>query len=245
VADHGAVPDEETQYQTIKNMASTLAGRPLVFRTFDFGAEKEPTGLYECQGQNPALGLRGIRRHLHLFPEELKTQLSAILRAAITADISILLPMVTDVSDIQAVRMLLDEVSIDLASRGVEFKRDIKLGAMLEIPAAALRVSELLEAVDFLSVGTNDLVQYLTAADRENPAVVRYQNVQQSGVYEILAHVMNAARQAGRDADISVCGELASDPVGACELVRLGVRSLSVTPHAADSVREALQSLES
>ncbi len=92
-------------------------------------------------------------------------------------------------------------------------------------------------------MGTNDLVQYLTAADRENPAVVDYQNVERSGLYEILELVMNVARRAGRENDISVCGELASDPRGACELVRLGVRSLSVTPHAANSVREALQAL--
>jgi phosphoenolpyruvate-protein phosphotransferase (PTS system enzyme I) len=243
VADSGTVPNEESQYQTIRNLADSIAGRPLVIRTFDFGAEKEPTGFYECQGQNPALGLRGVRRHIHRFPEELKTQLCAILRAAVASDISILVPMVTDAGDIQTVREYLSEVSADLTSRGVPFNPEVRLGAMLEIPAAALRVKELLEVVDFLSVGTNDLVQYLAAADRENPAVVDYQNVERSGLYEILELVMNVARRAGRENDISVCGELASDPRGACELVRLGVRSLSVTPHAANSVREALQAL--
>jgi phosphotransferase system enzyme I (PtsI) len=243
VADLGIVPDEESQYQTIRSLVISLAGRPLTIRTFDFGAEKEPAGLHECEGQNPALGLRGIRRHLHRHQRELRTQLSAILRAAVASDISILLPMVTNVGEVIAVRELLDEVSADLVSRGLQFNPDFRLGAMLEIPAAALRVSELFEAVDFLSVGTNDLVQYLTAADRENAAVESYQDAERSGLFQLLETVMEAARQAGREDDISVCGELASDPKGACELVRLGIRSLSVTPHAADSIREALGSL--
>ena len=243
VTDSGAVPDEESQYETIRSLAAALAGRPLTIRTFDFGAEKEPTGFYECEGQNPALGLRGIRRHLHRYPDELKTQLSAILRAAVAADISVLIPMVTDASDIEAVRGVLDDVSTDLTSRGVQFNPNVRLGAMLEIPAAALRFRELFEVVDFVSVGTNDLVQYLTAADRENAAVIDYQNAERSGLYEILELVMSTAKNAGRETDISVCGELASDPQGARELVKRGVRSLSVTPHAADSVREALKSM--
>jgi phosphoenolpyruvate-protein kinase (PTS system EI component) len=151
--------------------------------------------------------------------------------------------MVTNGSEVKAVRELLSEVAADLVSRGLQFNPGVRLGAMLEIPAAALRVCELFEVVDFLSVGTNDLVQYLTAADRENAAVVSYQNAERSGLFQLLELVMESARKAGREDDISVCGELASDPNGACELARLGIRSLSVTPHAADSVREALRSL--
>ncbi len=244
MSDDGVVPDEETQYRTISDLVDALTGRPLVIRTFDFGAEKELPGFYQCEGQNPALGLRGIRRHLHRSPDELKIQLRAILRAAANSDIAILIPMVTDAEDIRAVRSYLREVEEDLSQSRVPFNPEIRLGAMLEIPAAALGVSQILEVVDFLSVGTNDLVQYLAAADRENPAVVRYQDVERSGMYRILSLVMGMAYQAGREKDISVCGELASDPKGASELVRLGVRSLSVTPYAADSVREALRSLE-
>jgi len=243
VTESGTVPDEDSQYRTIRDLVDTLAGRPLTIRTFDFGAEKEPLGFYECEGQNPALGLRGIRRHLYRYPDELKTQLSAILRAAVGADISILLPMVTHTSDIEAVRGVMDEVAADLTSRGQQFNPDLRLGAMVEVPAAAFGAGELLEILDFLSVGTNDLMQYLTAADRENAAVMNYQDVEQSGLYAILEIVMNAARQAGRENDISVCGELASDPQGARELAKLGVRSLSITPHAADDVREALETL--
>ena len=242
--DQGSVPEEESQYRTLRDLVKTLAGRPLVVRTFDFGADKDPVGLQECLGQNPSLGLRGIRRHLHRFPEELRTQLRAILRAAVDSDISILLPMVTHAGDVAAVKRHLNQVTAELRSQGEPFNPKVKLGAMVEIPSAALRVGALLEVVDFLSVGTNDLVQYLTAADRENPAVLAYQDAERSGLYQILEIVMNAARAVGRQGDISVCGELASDPVVVRDLVQLGFRSFSVTPHAAEGVREALRTRE-
>jgi phosphotransferase system enzyme I (PtsI) len=241
VSDHGIVPDEETQYRMFRDLAEALAGRPLVVRTFDFGAEKEPAGLQECLGRNPSLGIRGIRRHLHRFPVELRTQLKAVLRAAADADISVLLPMVTHAGDIRAVMAHLMDATEELKSQGIPFNGDIRVGAMLEIPSAALHTAELLEVVDFLSVGTNDLVQYLTAADRENPAVVDYHDVESSGLYRILEIVMETATAMGRQDDLSICGELASDPVVARDLVRLGFRSLSVTPHAADAVRESLR----
>ncbi len=241
--DQGSVPDEESQYRTLRDLINTLAGRPLVVRTFDFGADKEPAGLQECLGQNPSLGLRGIRRHLHRFPEELRTQLRAILRAAVDSDVSILLPMVTHTGDVGAVKAHLNQVTAELRAQGEPFNPKVKVGAMVEIPSAALSAGALLEVVDFLSVGTNDLVQYLTAADRENPAVLAYQDTDRSGLYQILAIVMNAARAVGRQGDLSVCGELASDPAVVRDLVQLGFRSLSVTPHAADAVRETLGTL--
>jgi phosphotransferase system enzyme I (PtsI) len=245
VSDDGIVPDEESQYSALRELVAALDGRPLVVRTFDFGAEKEPAGLYECVGLNPALGLRGIRRHLHRFPEELRTQLKAVLRAAVDSDVSILLPMVTHAGDVSAVRAHMSRVIDELQAEGTLFNRDVRLGAMVEIPAAALHVAELFQVADFVSVGTNDLVQYLAAADRENPAMLDYQNVELSGLYQILQIVAKTAYTMGRQGDLSVCGELASDPIAVRELVRLGFRSLSVTPHAADAVRESLGSWNS
>jgi phosphoenolpyruvate-protein phosphotransferase (PTS system enzyme I) len=239
-ADHRTVPDEEQQYRTMRELLETLRGRPLVVRTFDFGADKDPAELHHCFGPNPALGLRGIRRHLQRVPEELRTQFRAILRAAVDAPISILLPMVTTAADVRAARELLAQAAEDLARRGVPHSADVKVGAMLEVPSAALQVTALLDVVDFLSVGTNDLVQYLTAADRENPAVLHYHAADGTGLYSLLAFVMETARAAHRERDLSVCGELASDPTAAAELVKLGFRSLSVTPQAADLVRASL-----
>jgi phosphoenolpyruvate-protein phosphotransferase (PTS system enzyme I) len=240
VADHATMPDEEDQYRAIRGLVETLRGRPLVVRTFDFGADKEPLGLRHCFGPNPALGLRGIRRHLQRVPDELRTQFRAILRAAAGADVSILLPMVTTVEDVRAARAILTQAKEDLTARGLPFSVSVKLGAMLEVPAAALQVTALLGAVDFLSVGTNDLVQYLTAADRENPAVLGYHSPDDSGIYPLLELVMAAARAAHRERDLSVCGELASDPRAARELVRLGFRTLSIIPQAAAAVRGSL-----
>jgi phosphotransferase system enzyme I (PtsI) len=237
----GSLPDEEMQYRTMRELTDALGGRPLVVRTFDFGADKEPVGLHKCLGPNPALGLRGIRRHLQRSPEELRTQIRAILRVSADADVSILVPMVTTADDVRAVRSILREETERLQSRGVRVSGTVRLGAMLEVPSAALEAAELLEVADFLSVGTNDLVQYLTAADRDNPAVLEYQTPAKSGLYRLLEFVMAAARAAGRQRDLSVCGELASDPEGARELVHLGFRSLSVTPQAAATVRDALR----
>ena len=241
VADRRTMPDEESQYRMIRDLVDALRGRSLVVRTFDFGADKEPMGLHKCLGPNPSLGLRGIRRHLHRVPEELRTQFRAILRAAAGADVSILLPMVTTADDVRAARSLLRQEADRLAMQGVPFSAAVKVGAMLEVPSAALQVAELLEVADFLSVGTNDLVQYLTAADRDNPAVRGYHTAEGSGLYRLLDFVMEVARAAGRQRDLSVCGELASDPQAARELVRLGFRSLSVIPRAAATIREALR----
>jgi phosphoenolpyruvate-protein phosphotransferase (PTS system enzyme I) len=241
--DGDGVPDENTQYRALRDLVDALHGLPLVVRTFDFGADKEPTGLHRCLGPNPALGLRGIRRHLQLSPDELRTQLRAILRAALGGDVSVLLPMVTTADDVRAARRLIDQAAGDLGARGVPFSASVRVGAMIEVPSAALEVAALLDVADFLSVGTNDLLQYLTAADRENPAVLGYHAAQQSGLYRLLAFVMAVARSAGRQHDLSVCGELASDPGAARELVRLGFRSLSVTPHAAPAIRDALRPL--
>jgi phosphoenolpyruvate-protein kinase (PTS system EI component) len=151
--------------------------------------------------------------------------------------------MVTNVADVQAVKTLVRQETDRLASRGARYNPHVKLGAMLEVPAAALAVSSLLEVSDFLSVGTNDLIQYLTAADRENSAVQSYQDVEGSGLYQLLEMVMHTAREMGRHNDISVCGELASDPEAACELTRIGFRSLSIIPQAADAVRESLRTV--
>jgi len=239
VAERGAIPSEEEQLAVYRELVEAVQHRPVVIRTFDFGADKEPSGLSECIGSNPALGLRGLRRHLHRRPEELRTQLRAIMRAAVGADVSVLLPMVTHAGDVRAARVEVDRVARELESDGLPFGK-VEVGAMIEVPAAALRVRDVLAVSDFLSVGTNDLVQYLAAADRENSAVLDYQQVEQSGIYELLELVMNTSRSMNRAADLTVCGELASDPDGARRLTQLGFRSLSIGPSAADRVRRAI-----
>ena len=236
----GRIPDEEEQYTAYRSVVDQLAGRPVVFRTFDIGAEKTPGGLQEDLAPNPAMGLRGLRRHLVRRPDELRTQLRAILRATVGGDAAVLLPMVTHPEDIRAARGHLSAVRDELRAKGIPFNEDVRVGAMVEIPSAALRVAEILAEVDFVSIGTNDLVQYLTAADRDNTDVIGYLDPEASGVYLLIASILGTARSLGRQSDVLVGGELPSDPKAAEKLVRLGVRGLIVAPRAAQSVRDAL-----
>lgn len=243
VLEHGYVPDEEQQYQTYRHVVELLDGRPLVLRTFDIGADKVNTSLHQCTGHNPALGIRGLRRHLLLFPTELRTQIRAILRAAVSADVSILLPMVTNVKDVQAALIILDDVCAELENEGVPFNRKTKIGAMIEVPSAALEIASILHTVDFVSIGTNDLLQYLTASDRDNPDVILYQSLEGSGLPFLLKHIVEQARKMGREQDVFVCGEIASDPNIAKFLVQTGIMSLSISPCAIPAVREAIKTV--
>ena len=243
VLDTGRIPGEEEQYGIYRGVVEQLAGRPLVLRTFDIGGDKVMDGLHDTCGPNPALGIRGLRRHLMRRPREFRAQLRAALRAAEEADLSILLPMVTHAGDVLAARAHLDAVKEELREDGVPFNPEVKLGAMIEIPSAALNVGRILEAVDFVSLGTNDLLQYLTASDRDNPEVVAYQDLAQSGLPHLMRVVMEQARALGREEDVRVCGELASDPEGVVFLARAGVRSMSVAPGSAALVRKTLAAL--
>ncbi|MFC2171413.1 phosphoenolpyruvate--protein phosphotransferase [Acidobacteriota bacterium] len=241
--DSGRIPDEEEQYKTYRRVIELLEGRPIVIRTFDIGGDKIMSGLHQCSGPNPALGIRGIRRHLHNHPQEFLTQLRAILRAALDADVAVLFPMVTHTGDILAARFHLKEACAELEREGVLFNRNVKVGAMIEVPSAALGIAKILETVDFVSIGTNDLLQYLTAADRDNPEVITYLDIDTSELCPLLEYIVNEARSVGRERDVSVCGEMASDPDGARFLVRIGVTSLSISPGSSPSIRNALEPL--
>jgi phosphotransferase system enzyme I (PtsI) len=235
-------PDEEMQLQIYEDALESLQGRPLIIRTFDIGGDKDIPSLEMCSGDNPALGVRGIRRHLLRRPEELIIQLRAILRAAVHGEISILLPMVTNLSDLRFFRRHLETARESLEEEGLEHADRVRIGAMIEVPSAAMTVSQLLEEVDFISIGTNDLMQYLTAADRDNTAVLRYHELSESGLLELLGYIMEKARAAGRESDVTVCGDLAAHPEAAGPFVELGIRSLSIPPLSAPVIRRALTS---
>jgi len=233
----GRVPPEDRQYVLYRRVFAEAADRFVTFRTFDIGADKQFGLTAECTGANPALGLRGIRRHLMAEPAELRAQLRAILRAATGKDFAILLPMVTTKNDIALARRILATVQEELDAEGSELPRRIALGAMIEVPAAAVSVQQILPDVDFISLGTNDLLQYFMAADRDNERVVQYHDPTDPAFLWLLEHVITQAAQAGRAADVSVCGEIASDPRMLPHLLRLGYRSLSISSVAATTVR--------
>lgn len=235
----GQVPAEETQYEVYREVMSNVAGGPLVIRTFDVGGDK-PMGLADrCTGRNPSLGVRGIRRHLLDQSDELRTQLRAILRAAAGGSVGILLPMVTTVEDVRGAKSHLEEVSDELSQEKTDFSSEVSLGAMIETPAAAASVGDILQHVDFISVGTNDLLQYFMAADRDNERVVRYNDATSPAFLWLMEFVIEQARQADRLDDVTVCGEIASDMCALPHLLRIGYRSFSISPVLAGAVYRA------
>jgi len=222
----------------------TTAGRRVVIRTFDIGNDKRIAGLNYCTGQNPALGVRGVRRHLLWHPEELRIQFRAILRAAVGCQVDILLPMVTTVDDVRQVKKILKDVTEELRKEDTPFSDDVRLGAMIEVPAAAIGIGEILAEVDFVNIGTNDLLQYFVAADRDNEAVLRYENFEDTAFLWLLRFVMERATELGKKDKVTICGEIASNPQLVPLLLALGFRSLSITPTAAQSVRDAIASID-
>ena len=237
-------PDEAEQYDVYRRAIASAADRLVVIRTFDIGADKQSPSLHQGPGQNPALGVRGIRRHLLRHPQELRTQARAILRAAVGGEVGILLPMVTTVDDVREAKSHLERVKEELRSQGVAFSDDVKLGAMVEIPAAAIAVKDILAEVDFLSVGTNDLLQYSMAADRDNEDVVQYNDAENTAFLWLLEHIIGQAAAMGREDDVTVCGEIATRPDLVRRLIRLGYRSLSISPVTAKTVRAAVAETE-
>lgn len=236
-------PTEEEQYAIYRHVF-TAAGSRVVIRTFDIGGDKQIAGLHYCTGQNPALGVRGVRRHLLWHPKELRIQLRAILRAAVGCQVDILLPMVTTVDDILQVKKILEDVKDELCEENIPFSDDVRLGAMIEVPAAAISVGDILAEVDFVNVGTNDLLQYFVAADRDNDAVLRYENFENKAFLWLLGFIVERAAELGKEKSVTICGEGASHPELVPLLLSLGFRSLSITPTAAHSVRNAIARID-
>jgi len=233
-------PTEQEQYDIYRRVFTAADGRRVVIRTFDIGGDKKIAELHYCSGQNPALGVRGIRRHLLLRPNELQTQLRAILRAAVGFPVGILIPMITTVDDIKEVKRLSESVKEELRAEVKPFSKEVDLGAMIEVPAAAISISDILAEVDFVNVGTNDLLQYFVAADRDNDAVLRYENFESKAFLWLLGFIIERAAELGKEKNVTICGEVASHPELVPLLLSLGFRSLSITPTSAKSTRNAI-----
>jgi phosphotransferase system enzyme I (PtsI) len=235
---NGHMPTEDEQGEIYGRVFEQAAGRFIAFRTFDIGADKT-MGLEDAwEGSNPALGVRGIRRHVLNDTDELRTQLRAILRAADGRKLGILFPMVTTVNDVKRAKSILAESAGQLGSQGAKLPQRLHRGAMIEVPAAAIAVQAILAEVDFISLGTNDLLQYFMAADRNNERVLSYSDPTNPAFLWLLRHVIDQAAELGREADVTVCGEIASDSRILPHLIRLGYRSFSVAPVTASMVRE-------
>ena len=237
----GAPPDEETQLAEFTHAIGLLGGRPLTIRTLDLGADKSSDHLDFSQlrrSANPALGLRAVRLCLR-DPDLFKTQLRAILRASAHGTVRCLIPMLTSVQEIRMVRLLIDEAREELDARGVPYDRDMPLGGMIEVPAAALAIAELAPHLDFLSVGTNDLLQYALAADRVDELVAHLYDPQHPGVVRLLRHIFREASAAR--IPVTVCGEIAGDRQYTRFLLALGLKDFSMHPGRLLEVKQAVR----
>ena len=240
VVGRSTMPGEEEQYQAYRRVAETFPGHAVIIRTFDLGGDKFPMFLHMATEQNPFLGWRGVRVCLD-EPELFLTQLRACLRATAHGDVRIMVPLVNTVGEIQAVRELLNTAADELRREGVPFNRGVKLGTMIETPAAALKATELAQHVDFFSIGTNDLVQYTLAVDRTNTRLANLFDPFHPAVLRQISLVARAGRSAG--IEVSVCGELAARPLGAVLLLGLDILALSVAWPSLPEIKKLIRDL--
>lgn len=232
-----SLPDEETQFQAYKKVLEKMNGKETVIRTLDIGADKQANCLKLSREENPALGYRAIRICLedtNLF----KTQLRALYRASVFGKLLIMFPMITSKNEVERALSIAEEVRLELKSEGIEFSDDVKLGIMIETPAAALISDELAPLVDFFSIGTNDLIQYTLAADRQNEKLGSIYNPMHPAVLKLIKLTCDNAHRAG--IWVGVCGELAADTSATQVLLSLGVDELSVSPNFVLGVRESI-----
>ncbi len=235
------LPDEDEQAAVYRAMAEELGGRPLVVRTLDVGADKQLPYLPLAREDNPYLGVRGIRLGLQ-HPELLSGQLRAVLRASAGHPVRLLLPMVTTLDELLRVRVVLDEARASLAAAGVALPRRLEVGIMVEVPAVALLAAAFAPHVDFFSVGTNDLTQYVLAADRGNAEVAGLGDALHPAVLRLIAEVARAAGDAGLP--VAVCGEIAGDPLAAPILLGLGVNALSMSAPRIALAKQVVRGVE-
>ena len=233
------MPDEDEQVAAYRNVLRAFEGQPVVIRTFDIGGDKLPVGGYPHEA-NPFLGWRAIRMCLD-EPEIFKTQLRALLRAALHGDVRIMLPLIVSVDEVRQARFLLAESARELAARGVPHRADVPLGVMIETPAAAMCADALAGDVAFCSIGTNDLVQYTLAVDRGNASLASRFTPLHPAVLRLIHRTVRVAN--AHHLEVSVCGEMASEPLMAFALIGLGIRTLSVAPRSVPRVKQIVRSI--
>ncbi|CAN5703844.1 phosphoenolpyruvate-protein phosphotransferase PtsI [soil metagenome] len=238
VVGRNSVPGEEEQFVAYRQVGEVFPDAPVIIRTYDLGGDKFPAFLHMQPEENPFLGWRAIRVCLD-EPVLFRAQIRALLRAMAGADIRIMLPLVNEIAEIEATRELIDQSADELEQEGIPAPRRYSLGAMVETPGAAIIAAELAQHVDFLSIGTNDLVQYTLAVDRGNSRLARLYNPFHPAVVRLLYQVVEAGREAG--VEVSVCGELAGNPLGAFMLIGMGIDSLSVGPSSLAEIKKLIR----
>jgi phosphotransferase system enzyme I (PtsI) len=236
-----SLPSEEDHFEIYSRIARGAHPHPVTIRTLDIGGEKSLPQLNIEKEPNPALGLRAVRfslRNRDLF----RIQLRAILRASVQKNVRVLIPMVTEVDEIADVKDIFEGVKEEFRRKGQPFDEKIPLGVMIEVPAAAAMADLILKDVDYVSIGTNDLIQYFLAVDRSNEFVSYLYKPLHPAVLRLIRSVIQSARRAGKD--VVVCGEMAADPLSAIVLLGFGLRTFSMNPIFIPRIKKALRSVE-
>lgn len=234
-------PTEEQQFAVYKKILESMAGKKVIIRTLDIGADKQAPYFKLKREENPALGLRGVRLCLKR-PDVFKTQLRALYRASVYGNLGIMFPMIANKWEVEKVLELCDEVKNELRHEGFEVSDSVETGIMIETPASAVISDALAPLVDFFSVGTNDLIQYTLACDRQNQDVQEFSNEQYEAVLRLIKMASDSAHKYGKW--IGICGELAANMQLTEEYLRMGIDELSVSPHYILPLREKIRSIK-
>lgn len=235
------MPTEEEQFRAYREAAEKLAGKPVIIRTMDIGADKQIDYFHLPKEENPALGYRAIRICLS-EPELFRTQLRALYRAGVYGDLSIMFPMITSPEEIRHIQKQAELARQELRQQEIPFREHMETGIMIETPAAAVISDILAPMVDFFSIGTNDLTQYALAIDRQNPSLEAFYQPHHEAVLRLIHQVIRNAHKAGIWAGI--CGELGADPALTERFLRMGVDELSVSPAQILPIRERIRSMD-
>jgi phosphotransferase system enzyme I (PtsI) len=234
-------PTEEEQFLAYKKVLESMAGKKVIIRTLDIGADKQADYFGLDKEENPALGLRAIRICL-TRPDIFKTQLTALYRASAYGNLGIMFPMITSVAELEQILSLCDEVKAELKAYGIAYCENVELGIMIETPAAAIISDKLAPMVDFFSVGTNDLTQYTLACDRQNPSLAQFCDPHHEAILRLIELSAENAHKNG--AWIGICGELAADTTLTERFLRMGIDELSVSPSFVLKVRHTVRNID-
>src|SRR5262245_61166944 len=238
---HQTVPNEEEQLAAYRGVIEASPNRTVTIRTLDLGGDKHVSYLGSVREANPFMGWRSIRLSSE-YPEFFQTQLRAILRAGVSGDVKLMFPMISTLEEVQRLKLWVRRTEDALRAEGREFRERVPVGVMIEVPSAAMCIDDILDEVDFVSIGSNDLIQYVMAADRDNPKVAHLCDPFTPAIYRLLNQVIAAFN--ARDKPVTPCGEMAGRPRCFLPLLGLGLRNFSMSPAFVPTIKELVRSID-